>query len=182
MQTYIVASDLHGSLSAAQTVIEAYHLHKADGILLLGDILYHGPRNDLPKDYQPKEVIRLLNEYAKDILCVRGNCDTEVDQMVLEFPILADYSYFQLGQHRCFLSHGHLYTPEPKSFLKTNDLFLSGHTHIPTADQKEGIYFLNPGSLSLPKQNHSPSYAVLSPTGFQTYRINHEVYAISCRF
>ncbi|MBW9212216.1 MULTISPECIES: phosphodiesterase [Terrabacteria group] len=182
MKTYLVASDIHGSLDACKKVMDAYHFHQVDGILLLGDLLYHGPRNHLPKDYQPKEVIQLLNTYQKEIICVRGNCDSEVDQMVLNFPITADYSFFQLGNKRCFLSHGHIYEPKSYSFLKKGDLFLSGHTHIPSVNLKEDIYFLNPGSVAIPKGNHLATYALLTEEYFQTYTFDHQAYSISCIF
>ena len=180
MKKYLVISDIHGSLYATKIFVEALNIHHVDGVLLLGDILYHGPRNPLPKDYNPKEVSLLLNEYKQDIIAIRGNCDSEVDQMLLAFPILSDYSFFQIGKHRAFLSHGHLYKPEIQSFLKAGDLFLSGHTHIPTPNKKEGIYFLNPGSISLPKQGHLPSYAILTENFFQTYTTDHQPYIIAC--
>ena len=182
MKKYLIASDIHGSFYATKKIIEAYEFHQADGLLLLGDLLYHGPRNALPMDYQPKEVAKLLNTYQTKIICVRGNCDGEVDQMVLDFPITSDYSFYQIGTLRCFLSHGHIYEPKVYSFLKKGDIFLSGHTHIPTASLQDGIYFLNPGSVSIPKANHKASYAILSEKDFQTYTLDHQPYSISCLF
>lgn len=182
MKAYVVASDIHGSLEAAQCIIEAFNKHRCEGILLLGDSLYHGPRNPLPDRYQPKEVALLLNQYKQFIISVRGNCDSEVDQMVLEFPTLANYSYFNLGDHRLFLSHGHLYPHEPLPFLREGDLYLAGHTHIPIAKEEAGIYLLNPGSLSLPKGGHEPSYAILDEQEFQGYSKEHQKNSIHISF
>ena len=104
---WMIASDIHGSAYYCRELLEAYDIEKADRLLLLGDILYHGPRNDLPKAYNPKEVITLLNQRKQDILCVRGNCDTEVDQMVLEFPVLADYCVIADEKNIIYATHGH---------------------------------------------------------------------------
>ena len=173
---WLIASDIHGSEFYCKEVIKAFEQEQADRLLLLGDILYHGPRNDLPKDYAPKKVIALLNEVKDKILCVRGNCDAEVDQMVLQFALTADYQVFQLGQRRVFMSHGHVYGPDHLPKMEEGDIFLSGHTHIPTAIKTEGIYLLNPGSSALPKQNHPKSYAVLDEEGFTVYTAYHQEY------
>ena len=126
----MIASDIHGSAYYCEKMIEAYKREKADKLLLLGDLLYHGPRNDLPKDYNPKAVIAMLNAMKEDLLCVRGNCDTEVDQMVLEFPILADYCFIELDGHTIFATHGHHHNPANPPMLKKGDILLNGHTHI----------------------------------------------------
>lgn len=109
---WMIASDIHGSAYYCRKMIEAYRREKADKLLLLGDILYHGPRNDLPKDYAPKEVIAMLNEIKEEILCVKGNCESEVDQMVLEFPIMADYCILYLNDRMIFATHGHVHNLE----------------------------------------------------------------------
>lgn len=173
---YLVVSDIHGALSGAEAIVEAKKHHNIEKILCLGDILYHGPRNDLPEDYAPKKVIEIMNGLKDDIIAVRGNCEAEVDQMVLEFPCMADYNAFYMNDTKVFLSHGHIYSPDKLPILKENDIFLSGHTHIPTTDKKNGIYLLNPGSISLPKQNHPRTYAVLSETDFTIYTLDHKQY------
>ena len=158
----LAASDLHGSLGWTERVLSRFEEEKADKLLLLGDLLYHGPRNDLPGDYQPKKVIELLNNYKDRILAVRGNCDTEVDQMVLEFPIMADYAYIVSGDCVIFATHGHVYNPKilPVS-LPEGGILLYGHTHV-AEDRTEGGYrFMNPGSPSIPKNGSVPSYIII---------------------
>ena len=144
----MIASDIHGSSYYCRKMIEAFNRESADRLLLLGDILYHGPRNDLPKDYNPKDVIAMLNPLKKTLLCVRGNCDTEVDQMVLDFPILADYCLLALDGHTIFATHGHRHNPQNLPPLKDGDILLNGHTHVP-ANEDMGVYtYMNPGSVS----------------------------------
>ena len=150
---WIVASDIHGSAKYCRELLDAYEREKADRLLLLGDLLYHGPRNDLPDEYAPKMVIAMLNAKKNQILCVRGNCDAEVDQMVLEFPILADYCILDLGTKLVYATHGHLTSAEQLPPLREGDLFLQGHTHVPMNEVKNGIRCMNPGSVSLPKQD-----------------------------
>lgn len=160
----MIASDIHGSAHYCRKMIEAYQKEQADKLLLLGDILYHGPRNDLPKDYNPKEVIAMLNPMEQELLCVRGNCDTEVDQMVLEFPILADYCFLELDGHTIFATHGHHFNPQTPPMLKEGDILLNGHTHIP-ANQDMGSYtYMNPGSVSIPKENSAHGYMIYDKT------------------
>ncbi len=158
---YMIASDIHGSAYYCRKMLDAYKKEKADRLVLLGDLLYHGPRNDLPKDYAPKQVIAMLNENKHDILAIRGNCDAEVDQMVLEFPIMADYGVLIDEGNTFYLSHGHIYNEEHMPPLQKGDVFLYGHTHILRAEDKDGQVYLNPGSVSLPKEGNVPSYAVL---------------------
>lgn len=156
----MIASDIHGSAYYCKKLIAAYESEKADKLLLLGDILYHGPRNDLPRDYNPKEVIAMLNPMKKELLCVRGNCDTEVDQMVLEFPILADYCFLELDGHTIFATHGHVHNPNNLPMLKEGDILLNGHTHIP-ANKNMGTYtYMNPGSVSIPKEGSAHGYMI----------------------
>ena len=157
----LVASDIHGDLKACEKVLEKFVEEKADRLLLLGDILYHGPRNDLPSGYAPKKVIELLNGMKDVILAVRGNCDTEVDQMVLQFPILADYIYIISGETEIFATHGHKFTPEDHPYLREGSVFLSGHTHITVDEVREGIRYMNPGSPSIPKGGSDPSYIII---------------------
>jgi hypothetical protein len=141
-------------------MIEAYKRERADRLLLLGDILYHGPRNDLPKDYDPKAVIQMLNEMKEELLCVRGNCDTEVDQMVLDFPILADYCILELGGHTIYATHGHHFNPQNLPPLKRGDILLNGHTHIPANTEIGEYRYLNPGSVSIPKEGSAHGYMI----------------------
>ena len=143
----MIASDIHGSAFYCEQMIEAYKREGADKLLLLGDILYHGPRNDLPEGYAPKTVIAMLNPMKKELLCVRGNCDTEVDQMVLEFPILADYCYLNLSGD-----------PEEKNSDVT---IFATHGHEEILDMNGGKYqYLNPGSVSIPKEGSEHSYMI----------------------
>lgn len=156
-----VASDIHGSEFYCEKMLCAFHAEKADKLVLLGDILYHGPRNELPKDYNPKSVIEMLNKEKNKIICVRGNCDTEVDQMVLEFPLLADYSTILMENITLFLCHGHIYSEDNLPPLNSGDVFLFGHTHIPEFDKINNIYIINPGSVSIPKNDSKNGYLVI---------------------
>lgn len=157
---YMFASDIHGSAYYCRKMLEAYKEEGAVRLILLGDLLYHGPRNDLPKEYAPKEVIRLLNEKKDQIYNVRGNCDAEVDQMVLDFPVLADYALFELDGRTFYASHGHIYNEEHLPPLREGDIFIHGHTHVLRAEKKEHYTILNPGSVSIPKEGNPPTYAV----------------------
>ena len=145
----MIASDIHGSAYYCRKLLEAYDREKAGRMVILGDILYHGPRNDLPKEYAPKEVIAMLNPRKKDLLCVRGNCDTEVDQMVLEFPILADYGFLYEKGRMIFLTHGHVFNEKNLPMLGKGDILLHGHTHVPAYTIIENKYIINPGSVMM---------------------------------
>jgi len=164
---WFIASDIHGSLYYCQKVIEAYKKEKADKMILLGDILYHGPRNDLPKDYNPKEVIEILNKLENDILCVRGNCDTEVDQMVLSFPILATYGIIVENEKLIYITHGHIYNESNLPPLKKGDILLHGHTHVAKCTEYETYTYINPGSASIPKENTHHGYMTLENGKFE---------------
>ena len=174
---WMIASDLHGSYYYAQQLQQAFEREQADRLLFLGDLLYHGPRNDLPRDYAPKKVIPLLNSLAPKLLCVRGNCDTEVDQMVLEFPILADYAVFTAGQRLVYATHGHVYNTAHLPPLQAGDILLHGHTHVP-AWQAFGNdnYYLNPGSTSIPKENSAHGYMTLKDGVFTWKTLDGEKY------
>ncbi len=162
----LIASDIHGSAYWCRKLIEAYKSEKADRLLLLGDVLYHGPRNDLPREYAPKEVIAMLNAMKDNILSVRGNCDTEVDQMVLEFPVLADYACLFEGATTIFATHGHVYNTSNLPALKSGDILLHGHTHVPACEQHDGFTYINPGSVSIPKENSHHGYITLENRTF----------------
>lgn len=157
----MVASDLHGSSYYCRKMAEAYRRENASRLILLGDLLYHGPRNDLPRGYAPKEVIQILNDMRAELVCVRGNCDCEVDQMVLSFPILAEYMIMMLGSRLIYAVHGHNAGPDNMPPLKKGDILLCGHTHIPRLDCENGIFVINPGSLSIPKNGSAHSYMTL---------------------
>ncbi len=158
---WCIASDIHGSAFYCQKMLAAFDAEQADRLLLLGDVLYHGPRNDLPKEYAPKTVLALLNERKDRILCVRGNCDTEVDQMVLDFPILADYAVLCAGQRLIYVTHGHKFNTKNLPPLQPGDVLLHGHTHIPACEETDGILYCNPGSVSIPKAASAHSYMTL---------------------
>ena len=152
---YIIASDIHGSAYWCGKLMELLEKEQPDKLLLLGDILYHGPRNDLPRDYAPKQVIEMLSRHKEKILCVRGNCEAEVDQMVLPFPCMADYAVVE-GETTLYLTHGHLWNPEKLPPLAEGSVFLYGHTHVKLDKLRGGIRCLNPGSVSIPKDgSHS---------------------------
>ncbi len=161
-----IASDIHGSAYFCEKLLAAASRENADKILLLGDILYHGPRNDLPRGYNPKAVIGMLSEVKDKILCVRGNCDTEVDQMVLPFPILADYAVIYDGKTTIYATHGHVYNEENLPPLSTGDILLHGHTHIPKCVEHDGYICMNPGSVSIPKENSHHGYMIYQNGAF----------------
>ena len=159
---WMIASDIHGSSYYCGQLMEAFQREQADRLLLLGDLLYHGPRNDLPRDYAPKEVLSMLNERKDRIFCVRGNCDTEVDQMVLDFPILADYCILTVGNRLIYATHGHHFHLDSLPPLQPGDVLLHGHTHIPAWETfGAGNLYLNPGSVSIPKAGSQNSYMIL---------------------
>lgn len=154
-------SDIHGSIYYLKKALEFFNEEKADYLVILGDILYHGARNPLPQEYSPKEVIDHINSYSDRIIAVRGNCDSEVDEMVLDFPIMATYSNILYNKRRLFLTHGHIYNEVKLPNLRPGDILIHGHTHILRADKKDNIYILNPGSITLPKENNPQTYGVL---------------------
>jgi len=157
----LICSDIHGDFDCLTLLLERLSQEKADKILILGDILYHGPRNDLPEGYAPKKVISLLSQIKEKIIAVRGNCDTEVDQMVLPFPILSDYSYVIDGEITMLATHGHKFSPENPPPMASGTILLGGHTHIPVISEiQNGCFYVNPGSISLPKENNPKTYAI----------------------
>lgn len=152
----LIASDIHGSAYWCGKLMEVAEKEAPDKIILLGDLLYHGPRNDLPRDYAPKQVIPMLSKYKDIILAVRGNCDAEVDQMVLPFPCLADFSILLCDGVTIYLTHGHHDNPDKLPPLEQGSVFLSGHTHVKMDEVRNGIRCGNPGSVSIPKDgSHS---------------------------
>ena len=158
---WMFASDIHGSAYYCRKMLEAYQAEEAGRLILLGDILYQGPRNDLPKEYAPKEVIAMLNPMKNEICAVRGNCEAEVDQMVLDFPVMADYALILYGERHIYATHGHIYNENNLPPLKNGDILIHGHTHVLKAEKREDYTLLNPGSVSIPKEGNPPSYAIL---------------------
>lgn len=169
-------SDIHGSLHYVRKALESFEKEKADYIVILGDELYHGARNPLPLEYSPKEVAGLLNELADRIIAIRGNCDSEVDEMVLEFPIMAAYSTILYNGRRLFLTHGHVYNEDKLPKLSAGDVLIYGHTHVPKAEKKGEIFVINPGSIAFPKENNPNSYAVLENDIFKIKDLDGNVF------
>jgi len=157
----MIASDIHGSAYYCRQMLEAFAREGADRLMILGDVLYHGPRNDLPKDYAPKECIAMLNDVKNSLFCVRGNCDTEVDQMVLEFPVLADYALLELDGVTIYATHGHLWNEDKLPPMKKGTVLLNGHTHVPVVRDHGDFLFANPGSVSIPKEASWHGYMTL---------------------
>ena len=166
---YMFASDIHGSACYCRKMLEIYRQSGAGRLILLGDILYHGPRNDLPEEYAPKLVTEMLNQYKDQIYAVRGNCDAEVDQMVLEFPIMADYALLELNGKTFYATHGHIYNQDCLPPMQAGDVLIHGHTHLPVAEKMGDKFLLNPGSTSLPKEGNPNSYAMLDGETFTIY-------------
>lgn len=173
---WLIASDIHGSAYYCKELLEAYKRESADKMLLLGDVLYHGPRNDLPEGYAPKQVIEMLNAMKNEILCVRGNCEAEVDQMVLDFPVLADYAILTAGEKMIFVTHGHVYNNTNLPLVKPGDILLHGHTHVPACEECETHIYLNPGSVSIPKENSPHSYMTFDGKKFEWKNLEGDLY------
>ncbi len=163
---YIIASDIHGSAKYCRALLERFKEEGADKLLLLGDILYHGPRNALPEEYSCPEVMAMLNPMKDRILCVRGNCEAEVDQMVLEFPCLADYALLSVAGHKgeraIFATHGHVFNEKNVPPHSDGTILLHGHTHVPVCREHDTYVYINPGSVSIPKEGSCHSYISLS--------------------
>lgn len=173
----MIASDIHGSAYFCERLLEAFDRETADRMLLLGDILYHGPRNDLPRGYAPKQVLEMLNAVKTCLFCVRGNCDTEVDQMVLEFPILADYCLLTAGERLIYATHGHRYNLNALPPLQPGDILLHGHTHVPAWERfGDGNLYLNPGSVSIPKNGSPNGYMILGNRRVRWKTLEGETY------
>lgn len=171
----IFISDIHGSLKYTRLALEAFEREDGDYLLILGDALYHGPRNPLPEEYNPKEVARLLVEYSNKVIMVRGNCDSEVDAMMLEQDSLMDYHIILTETKRIFITHGHIYNEEHLPRLDKGDVFIYGHTHIPVLKEEKGIHIINPGSISIPKGESRNSYGVLDKDEFFIKELSGEI-------
>ena len=177
----MIASDIHGSARWCERLLEAWQGEGRPRLLLLGDLLYHGPRNDLPDDYAPKRVIELLNGIREHLICVRGNCEAEVDQMVLTFPVMADYCVLPLADRVLYATHGHVHGETNPPPLMPGDALLCGHTHIPAFNRHDSFTYVNPGSTSIPKNGSAHSYLLLQENlftwkdlnNFAAYRTEH---------
>ncbi len=172
----LIASDIHGSAKYCRMLMNCYEEEKAGRLLLLGDLLYHGPRNDLPEEYAPKKVIEMLNANKDEIFCVRGNCEAEVDQMVLSFPVMADYALMPLGERMLFMTHGHIHNKDNPPPLKAGDILLHGHTHVPACEAFSEYMYLNPGSVSIPKNGMPRSYMLLDGETFTWKTLEGEAF------
>lgn len=168
----LIASDIHGSAEWSGKLMDAYDEEKPDKVLLLGDLLYHGPRNNLPLDYDTKRTMEKLNSIKSKIIAVRGNCDSEVDQMVLEFPIMNSYEIVEADGIKIFAAHGHNYSPESLPPFVEFDVIATGHTHIPVLAKHEGYYHINPGSVSIPKGGSVNSYIIFENRNFILKSLN----------
>lgn len=177
MSKFIIASDIHGDAETTALLLERYRESGAEKLVLLGDVLYHGPRNDLPAGYAPKKVIELLNAIKDDILCVRGNCEAEVDEMVLKFPVLADYAFIDVDGLRFFVTHGHKFNTDNPPPLKKGDILLHGHTHVPVVIPfgNDNIY-INPGSVSIPKESSEKGYILYENRRMKFCNLEGKVY------
>lgn len=160
-------SDIHGSAYYLKKAIQRFNEEGAGYMVILGDELYHGARNPLPEEYNPKEVAKLLNEYSSSIIAVRGNCDCEIDSVVLDFPMMSDYSVVLYNNRRLFLTHGHIYNEENMPKLKSGDAMFYGHTHVPRAEKVGNVFLINPGSITFPKDDSPNSYGVLEGNTFE---------------
>ncbi len=169
---YMIASDLHGSAFYCNQLMQAMEREQPDKLVLLGDLLYHGPRNDLPKGYAPKDVIAMLNEKKERLFCVRGNCDTEVDQMVLEFPILSDSALLMIDGKEILAVHGH----RPLPPVGKTVICWRGHSHVPFCGEQDGVFCLNPGSVSIPKEQSPRGYLVLEAGQYRWCTLDGTVY------
>ncbi|WP_312688143.1 phosphodiesterase [Kosakonia sp.] len=168
------ASDIHGSLPATERVLALFAQSDARWLVILGDVLNHGPRNALPEGYAPAQVAGRLNEQASRIIAVRGNCDSEVDQMLLHFPITAPWQQLLLPERRVFLTHGHLFGPDDVPPLEAGDVLAYGHTHIPVAEKRGDIFHFNPGSVSIPKGGFTASYGMLEENVLSVMALNDQ--------
>lgn len=173
----MIASDIHGSAKYCDLMLQKFHMHEADKLLILGDILYHGPRNPLPEDYAPKQVFEMLNPEKKNIMAVQGNCDAHIDNVVLEFPIVPDYILMEINGLTIYATHGHIFNEKNPLPLHNNEIMLNGHFHTPAFSQYEDWLYMNPGSVSMPKDGTPHSYIIMEGKTFKWYNLlNDEVF------
>lgn len=169
---YLIVSDIHGSSESAQIILNKSIEFSCDKIIILGDILYHGPRNDLPKFYNPKKVIELLNSISSKIIAIKGNCDAEVDEMVLKFPLRKIF-IMNLGDKKICLTHGHhINKDNPLNNPLVNDVFY-GHTHIYENSIVNHINYINIGSITIPKENTKRCFGIIENDNFTLFDIEN---------
>ena len=172
----LICSDIHGDYDAAKRIVDIFDAESCDKLIILGDLLYHGPRNDLPKGYAPKKLIPLLNGMKDKILTVRGNCDAEVDGMVLDFPVLTPMRHISANGVKMLLTHGHKYNSSNPPKMKNGEIMLHGHTHILKIEEfGDGNFYINPGSVALPKEGNPRSYAVYESRTFTIKELDGKV-------
>ena len=170
----MLISDIHGSSLYLQKVLDIYKEGKFDKLFILGDILYHGPRNDLPELYNPKECIKMLNPLKDDIIAIKGNCDAEVDEMVLDFELKTSIT-ISVDGFDFFLTHGHHVNPENPIDLKKGSIVLFGHTHVHTIVDVNGVIFINPGSISIPKEDKINSFGIIEENSIKILDLNKNI-------
>ena len=167
LKKIMFASDLHGSSFYVEKMFKIYKEKNCDTLVLLGDLLYHGPRNDLPDGYEVKNVAKILNSIGDQIIAVKGNCDGEVDQNMFDFPILQENALISIDSYNFFATHGHRYNEENLPPYKNIDILLNGHFHIPAFNKHSEYIYINPGSVSIPKQNTKHSIIIYENKKFQ---------------
>lgn len=173
----MIASDIHGSSLYCKQLVDAFWREKAEKLLLLGDLLYHGPRNGLPEEYDTKVVAGMLNEIKDKLLCVRGNCDAEAEQLVLKFSVMAEYAVFSIGDRLVYATHGHKFNLDNLPPLQKGDILLHGHTHIPAWEKfGDNNLYLNPGSVSIPKNGSERGYMIIDSSQCQWKTLDGEIY------
>lgn len=169
-------SDIHGAIDSAQKIAQLEEMHHFDAMICLGDFNYHGPRNPIPDNYNPKEVVAILNQYKDKMIGVRGNCDADVDQMLYEFRMMPYLLEMEFEDHLVSMTHGHKYNEDKLPPLADNEIFMYGHTHLPRALYENSHYIFNPGSITLPKGGHPRTYGIMDNDGLHIYTLNDELY------
>lgn len=167
---YIIASDIHGSSYYAKLLVDKINEYNVDKVVLLGDVLYHGPRNPLPKEYDPMKVVDLLKSIKNKLIWIKGNCDSEVDEMVLELNSVV-LGLLVINNTNFYLSHGH----NPVNNLNVNDFLVTGHTHINKYEKINGINYLNCGSVSLPKEDTTNSFILIEDNKIKCLDFNNNI-------
>lgn len=176
MMKLLIASDIHGSAFYCRQLMDRIAAEAPDRILLLGDLLYHGPRNALPEEYDCPQACEMLNTLKDIVLAVRGNCDSEVDQMVLDFPIMSDYALLEIDGVHIYATHGHLWNEQSLPAMQEGTVLLNGHTHVPACTDHGSYIYMNPGSVSIPKGGSRHSYMTLEGGLFQWKDLSGDVY------
>ncbi len=177
----LVFSDIHGSVPVAEHIVHLTHTVQPEFVILLGDILYHGPRNPLPKGYDPKTASSVLAPIASKIVGIKGNCDSEADESMLNFPLVQSFTWFFFDGMKIYATHGHQFKPDNPPDLPDESILLYGHTHVPMAKNFRNITLCNPGSLSLPKENHPACYGLFDHGSFSVITVDGEIYMrLSC--